>query len=242
MPFSETVKTKAFVACKRSCCICHKFSGLKMELHHIEHESEGGDDTFENAIPLCFDCHADMRSYDSKHPKGNKYTRKELKQHRDNWYGRVEGTPVAQYDANATNLDEGLLRKIQEILPWDGAILVARRHLFSTPFERESLEAFYKYKENLSDPSFEFIDTDLESFRASLSSSIINFMNAVEINTYVVDGNEKLSSVPREWKSQQREAYVKAISDLQEAGTQVGAAYDDMIRSGRRKLRVPTSN
>jgi hypothetical protein len=141
-----------------------------MELHHIEHKSEGGDDTFENAIPLCFDCHADIRSYDVKHPKGSKYTRTELKQHRDNWYRRVEGTPVAQYDANATNLDERLLLQIQEILPWDGAILVAREHPFSTPFERDRLEAFYRYKQKLSDPSFEFIDTDLESFRAGAGS------------------------------------------------------------------------
>jgi hypothetical protein len=62
------------------------------------------------------------------------------------------------------------------------------------------------------------------------------------MNTFVVNSNDKLSAVPREWKSEQREAYYKAIENLQKAGTQVGAAYDDMIKSGRRKLRVPNSN
>ena len=41
------------------------------------------------AIPVCFDCHSDMRSYDFKHPKGSKYTPDELRQHRDRWYEKV---------------------------------------------------------------------------------------------------------------------------------------------------------
>lgn len=88
--FSEPVKAQALKACGRCCCICHKFCGIKMECHHIKHASEGGSDDFDNCIPLCLDCHADMKSYDHKHPKGTKYTRKELKAHRDAWYLLVE--------------------------------------------------------------------------------------------------------------------------------------------------------
>lgn len=57
-----------------------------MEVHHIKAHADGGNDTFDNAIPLCFDCHAEVRQYDSKHPKGIKFSEKELIQHRDNWY------------------------------------------------------------------------------------------------------------------------------------------------------------
>lgn len=74
------------------CCICHRFCGLKMELHHVDQVSAGGADTFANCIPLCLDCHADMRSYDSAHPKGTKYTPGELRAHRDRWYARVNGS------------------------------------------------------------------------------------------------------------------------------------------------------
>ncbi|MFA6008501.1 MAG: HNH endonuclease [Desulfobacteraceae bacterium] len=84
MPFLPKVKEDVIVACGRCCAICHKFCGLKIEVHHIIEESNGGENKFENAIPLCFDCHADMRSYDHKHPKGNKYTDSELLRHRDN--------------------------------------------------------------------------------------------------------------------------------------------------------------
>lgn len=89
MPFSQEVKTKAMVACGRFCVICHKFCGNNTEVHHIVAESEGGCDNYDNAIPLCFDCHAEVRQYDPKHPKGIRFTKDELIQHRDNWYKKI---------------------------------------------------------------------------------------------------------------------------------------------------------
>ena len=90
MAFSEDVRIRALVSCGRSCCICHKFCGNNMEIHHIKAKADGGDDSFENAIPLCFDCHAEVRQYDSRHPKGIKFSEKELVLHRDNWYEKVK--------------------------------------------------------------------------------------------------------------------------------------------------------
>ena len=90
MAFSEEIKIKAMVACGRCCCICHKFCGNNMEVHHIKARSDGGQDTYDNAIPLCFDCHAEVRQYDPRHPNGTKFTEKELHNHRDNWYDKVK--------------------------------------------------------------------------------------------------------------------------------------------------------
>lgn len=89
MGFPEKVKAAAFAASGRCCCICHKQCGTKIELHHIKQHADGGDDTFENAIPLCFDCHADMGRIDPHHPRGNHYSEEELRMHRDNWYNTV---------------------------------------------------------------------------------------------------------------------------------------------------------
>ena len=80
------VKDEALVACGRRCCICHRFCGRNIELHHIVHESQGGDSTFENCIPLCFDCHAEAGHYNNNHPKGTKYSPQELSKHRERWY------------------------------------------------------------------------------------------------------------------------------------------------------------
>ena len=51
----------------------------KIEIHHITPQAEGGADTIENAIALCFDCHADAGHYNTDHPKGTKYSRPELR-------------------------------------------------------------------------------------------------------------------------------------------------------------------
>lgn len=92
MGFPESVEVAALAACERCCCICHKFCGTKIELHHIKQKADGGEDTFENCIPLCFDCHADMGKADPRHPKGKHYSAKELIQHRDNWYEKVRNS------------------------------------------------------------------------------------------------------------------------------------------------------
>lgn len=101
MPFSKAIKEKAAVACNRSCCLCHKFKGTKLEFHHIKQEADGGENTFENCIPLCFDCHADMGGVNPKHPKGNAYSENELRMHRDKWYEQC--SPKVNFTRAITN-------------------------------------------------------------------------------------------------------------------------------------------
>ena len=79
---SPKAATALLVKVHRRCCICHRFCGLKLELHHIV-DAQNND--IDNAIPLCFECHAEVALYNPKHPKGRKYTADELKQHRDQW-------------------------------------------------------------------------------------------------------------------------------------------------------------
>ena len=80
------LKVKRLLAeCHRRCCICNRFCGVKIEIDHIIPKSEGGDDTIENLIPVCFECHADIHSYNTKHPRGRKFTTEELKLHKEQW-------------------------------------------------------------------------------------------------------------------------------------------------------------
>lgn len=90
MPFSKKIVNEVLVKSGRRCAICKKFRGTKIELHHIIPKYEGGKDTFDNCIALCFDCHADVGSYNSNHPKGKKYSEKELKMHREILYEKME--------------------------------------------------------------------------------------------------------------------------------------------------------
>jgi hypothetical protein len=104
MPFSPQVKAQALIACGRSCCICNEFCGTRIECHHIIPEVDGGSDDFENCIPLCFDCHAEVGHYNAEHPKGNKFTPDELRGHRNAWYLKRKGP-------DAPNADQTVITK-----------------------------------------------------------------------------------------------------------------------------------
>ena len=69
----------------RRCCICHRFCGVKMELDHIDPKGDGGSDDIENAIPVCFECHAEIHLYNEDHPRGRKFRPAELRRHKEEW-------------------------------------------------------------------------------------------------------------------------------------------------------------
>lgn len=106
MGFPEKVQAEALAACERRCCICHKFCGTKMALHHITQKAYGGDDSFENCIPLCLDCHEDMGKADPNHSTGKHYTERELRLHRDNWYESVKNAREGIKEITKEDIDK----------------------------------------------------------------------------------------------------------------------------------------
>lgn len=67
-----------------------------IECHHIVQEADGGDNSFDNCIPLCLNCHGRVGSYNPRHPIGNQYSEKELKQRRNNFYAQMNPPSAAQ--------------------------------------------------------------------------------------------------------------------------------------------------
>lgn len=168
MAFSKKIKEEVLVASSRHCCICHKFCGTKIEIHHIKQKSDGGEDTFQNAIALCFDCHADMKSYDFKHPRGNKYTENELLAHRDKWYNKVKNNVGVANQSDIIETDKKIFEKIVGTLPWDGSIGFIRDFDFHNVFDTDSFNDFHEFIYRCKNPAFEFIDPDLEGIRLEL--------------------------------------------------------------------------
>ncbi len=95
MGFSQDIKNKILVLSARHCCVCHRYKGVKVEIHHIKPQADGGEDTLENAIALCFDCHADAGHYNPKHPKGLKLSQGELKLQKENWFKIVNENNIS---------------------------------------------------------------------------------------------------------------------------------------------------
>ncbi len=86
MAFQRQEVSELLARCHRRCCICHRFCGVKIETDHIKPKEQGGDDSIDNAIPVCFECHAEIHGYNDKHPRGRKFLPEELRLHRDQWF------------------------------------------------------------------------------------------------------------------------------------------------------------
>lgn len=81
--FPEADKIKILLWCSRHCCLCNRLVGPGIEIAHLERPN---DNSIENAIPLCFECHATIGHYNDKHPRGRKYGPQELRARRDQVY------------------------------------------------------------------------------------------------------------------------------------------------------------
>ncbi len=238
MPFSRKVKEDALVACGRCCSICHKFCGTKIEVHHIREESEGGDNTADNAIPLCFDCHADMRSYDHKHPKGNKYSEPELKRHRDNWYDKVKGNIGVADRQTVVETDKRVYEILVSVLPWDGSINFIRTNNFAGfSFQRSLLDDLNKFEYQCKNPAFEFIDPDLETLRATLYELIDSFTMTIATQTFTMS-NVEWSFVPEEWELDQPERFDSVVKEIHGTAQKIVETYSALVKTATRKLGI----
>lgn len=133
MTFKQKEVDSLLVRCHRRCCICHKFCGFKMETHHIKPEGDGGSDEISNAIPLCFECHAEVAYYNPKHPKGRKYSENELSGHKEQWLNLCDNNPNILV-SGTTNSDIGPLEGM--ILELEFNLEVARLAEGPNPTER----------------------------------------------------------------------------------------------------------
>ena len=241
MGFPQKVKEDALVSCGRHCCLCHKFCGLKIEIHHIKPRAEGGPDTLDNAIPLCFDCHADMRTYDAQHPKGTKYSESELKKFKDNWFKKVKESGSFQFSESAPATDKIIFEKLVSTLPWDGSLSFIYSHNFAGfPFMTDSLNQLSNFQCLTENPAFEFLDADLESAKSGLIFNINKFINLIGCNTFPAH-NMGYNHVPPEWEIRNPDNFWKIVDEIQNTAQLVCSSYQDLIRMGRLKLGIVPS-
>jgi hypothetical protein len=97
MGFDRAEVADLLVRCHRRCCICHRFCGIKMETDHMKPTAKVGNDSIENAIPVCFDCHAEIHSYNLEHPRGRMFTSDELNKHKERWLRICTDQPAATF-------------------------------------------------------------------------------------------------------------------------------------------------
>ncbi|MGQ0603438.1 MAG: HNH endonuclease [Anaerolineales bacterium] len=238
MPFPSDVAERALIDCGRHCCLCHKFCGFKIELHHIIQKSELGEDSYNNCIPLCFDCHAEVKAYNPKHPKGRQYTVSELRAHRDKWYEKVRVSHATVANPNYTELDRKTFLEVQKILPSTGTIYFLRRQDYAGVFPRNQHVDLTAYAEYCTRPEFEFFDADLEGLKVILAEHINQFRGMLSQYVSVTDSSVELRGIPHDWSYHNPEESSYAVRTLNDLADKICTSYDDLIRLGRRKLTV----
>ncbi len=188
MGFSAEVRDKVLIACNRHCCICHKFCGTKMQLHHIQQRADGGDDSFENCIPLCFDCHSEMGKIDPHHPQGRQYSPRELMGHRDSWYQKVKNSSFTTHNTKICDEDKELFNKICGFFN-DEIQSYLKEEILCQPFPHDLFypldNLIYKNK----DPLFTFIDDKLESMKDTMMASVEKFIGCLCMYTFSVQNS-----------------------------------------------------
>ncbi|MBN1933067.1 MAG: HNH endonuclease [Anaerolineae bacterium] len=227
MAFPPDVATETLLDCGRHCCICHKFCGLKIELHHIIQEADGGDNTYDNCIPLCFDCHAEVQSYNPRHPKGRKYTVEELKGHRDRWYKKVENSYGLVTNPEYREPDRFLFSKIRNLLPSEGETIMSLRNQdFATPFLGSITTPLYEFDERYKTPEYAFFDVDIDAAKTNLGEKIRVFLDLIGQHTFVSPTRSDLAYVPNpdSWEGQ-RDIWYLAGNDEQKFQELIVAGY-----------------
>jgi HNH endonuclease len=120
--FNRDEVAALLVKCHRRCCICHRYCGTKIETDHIVPAAESNDHSIENAIPVCFDCHAEIHAYNPKHPRGRKFTPEELRLHKKQWLFICETKPEIFLEASR-NVDIGPIQGMLDELDHNFVIL-----------------------------------------------------------------------------------------------------------------------
>src|SRR5439155_2947556 len=93
-----------------------------MEVDHIVPGSESGSDDITNAIPVCFECHAEIHSYNDRHPRGRKFLPEELLGHKEQWLEICRSRPEIFLEATR-NSDVGPVQALIDEL--DVNVIVA---------------------------------------------------------------------------------------------------------------------
>jgi hypothetical protein len=179
-----------------------------------------------------------MRSYDHKHPKGNKYSENELKRHRDNWYAKITGNTGLAGRQEVVETDKHVYSRLIHLLPWDGSIRVISDNNFDgSSFRYEKLRDFDSFEYQCRNPAFEFIDPDLESLRAKLYT-IIHCLSATLAENAFPTTMPGDFSVPAEWEVLQPMRFHEVVSKIHETCREIVETYSSLVRTATRKLGI----
>lgn len=143
-----------------------------------------------------------------------------------------------QYDDETIKLDRQLFEKIRtELLPQTGAIYFLRHNNFAGfSFDTDSIEDLYNFEHECKKSDFEFLNPDLEKIKIELLKAVDHFTGQIAVQTFSTNNGRQ--TVPPEWELEQSERFWEVVNDLHKTKFQICDRYDELIKFGRRVLKI----
>jgi hypothetical protein len=183
-----------------------------METDHLVPRAEGGTDEIDNAIPVCFDCHAEIHSYNDQHPRGRKFRPDELRQHRDGWLRICRENPEI-FAASRRDTSVGPLQALIDELEFN--LKVVER----TADEPACLFSVEQFSRAIHEGAISVLIPELRE--AILEAYVAMGRANQEIPGIMV--HERRSNA---WA----EAINRALADIRAAGPSIQAAHGELLR------------
>ena len=138
----------------------------------------------------------------------------------------------------ATRTDKKVYESLIKVLPWDGSLHFIRHNNFAGfSFNLDRLNDLYEFEHECENPSFEFIDTDLEGLRVTLLSHIQEFTLLIVVETFPTNTVER-NAVPEEWEYEQQERFERVVNGLHNSAKGACETYDALVKLYKRKLCI----
>ena len=199
-------------------------------------KAEGGEDSESNCIALCFDCHADVGSYNPQHPKGRRFTAPELREHRDAWFNKMASSTGLPRDEEFRDLDFKLFKRLWALLGRPEVQDFLENHHFGSEFPRSHSEPVVRFCQWSMRPEFEFYDADLEQQRAALVEKAEKLRAAMGVHTVLLSTEPEYYGIPKEMSHERPDIWKERVATLNENATELFVALDGFARFARRKL------
>lgn len=233
------IEAAILIKSARRCPLCFHLDGdLREKAGQIAHlDNDRTNASEDNLAWMCMPHHS---QYDSSTRQHKNYTIKEVKQLRALLYeaiarGDRRAAAVVPRTNKGTQADCQTLAKLLEVMAESGSIDFLRGHDFYIPFEWSQLDGIHQVL--LWDGAeHEFIDLDLENLRVTFRTACTAFINCASLNTFVVGDN--LQGIPMEWKIEYPGRIDRTLKELHAEANKLCAAYDELVRSARRKLNA----
>lgn len=137
----------------------------------------------------------------------------------------------------APDPDAQLFSRFLECLPYDGAIGILERTDMAGPIRYHALDQLREFIASWADEAHRFHDDGLDQRRVNLLVTTQELLVALARDTFPV-GPTECCAVPSEWSHEQPDRFREVSTRLNRLASEVFKQHQELVRYGRRKLRV----